>query len=210
MERVINYNQVERSIKNKSSITDEDFKKMMPFFCVKKVRKNSEIISIGDISRELFFINFGSLFTYSVDDLGKEHILKFAFENEWLGTPESFLSDCPSEYGIAANEDSELLSISFERRESLIKVVPMMEQFFKEVSDAYLLNIINLYRSRVSDLAATRYELLFHDKPELFQRVPLHAIASFLGITPESLSRIRNSRLHKQKLTLLKGRVTKC
>lgn len=131
---------------------------------------------------------------YSIDDKGIEHISRFAFENNWLADLHSFFVNTPSEYTIETMEDSELLIISNYDLERIYLEVPIMERFFRKLFvKAYIFTLERL-NSNVSHSVELRYKKLLQSHPHLFQRIPLTYIASYLGTTPETISRIRKSR----------------
>jgi CRP-like cAMP-binding protein len=168
------------------------------FFQPKKLRKRQYLLQEGDPCRYVAFVEKGMLRSYSIDEKGSEHIIQFAFEGWWIADQYSFLTGEPSVYNIDALEDCELLLITRAAEEELMEKVPKVERYFRLLLQS---NVIATQRRLVSSLsqpAEKRYQELVESCPTIPQRVPQHMMASFLGITPETLSRIRrHARVRK-------------
>jgi CRP-like cAMP-binding protein len=165
------------------------------FYCslLKKriVRKKEHYLQAGDISRATAYVNSGCLRQYIIGDHGKEIIIQFALEDWWIGDLESFHFEKPSIFYIQALEDSELMLLS---RKNFLRVcgeLPKYKSFHDEKVQRN--HFATLKRLSIAKLGTPeeKYLLLMKEQPQLFQRVPLHYIASFLSIEPESLSRLR-------------------
>ena len=178
-------------ILNRVEMSEENFKAGTELMMPKKLRKRQYLLQAGDVCRSLAFISKGCLRYYSLDDSGREHILRFGIEGWWMADVESFKAQKPTNSNIDALEDSELLLMSYESWNKLSLTVQSWEQYIREI----LAEDYNAAISRISDFmgasAEERYLHFLAIYPDLFQRVPLHQIASYLGITPQSLSRIR-------------------
>ncbi|MBP6432895.1 MAG: Crp/Fnr family transcriptional regulator [Ferruginibacter sp.] len=168
---------------------------------VEQVAKGDFLLRQGEKCKHSFFVEKGLLKQYSIDDKGKEHIIQFAPEN-WLMTDrESVYFETPSSYFIQAIEDTEVFLIEEELILQLSKLTPA----FLEFNNKRLHNHIRLLQKRINFLigatAEERYLDFIKTYPDLNLRIPQILIASFLGITPESLSRVRNelaNRNHKK------------
>ncbi|TVR79119.1 MAG: Crp/Fnr family transcriptional regulator [Saprospirales bacterium] len=158
---------------------------------VKKVKKNEMLLMRGLICRNVFFVEKGLLRLYAIDESGKEHIIQFAPENWFLSERASLYFGNPSEYFIDALEDSSLVVFDqeFIERASDISVE------FRNYNEYLLQNHIRHLQNRIHSLigadAKSRYLKFIDLYPEIVQRVPQWMVASYLGITPESLSRVR-------------------
>lgn len=175
----------------KVQLTPEEKELCKTFFQPKKLRKRQYLLQEGDPCRYLAFVEKGMLRSYSIDEKGSEHIIQFAFEGWWIADQYSFLTGEPSVYNIDALEDCELLLLTRAGEEELMEKVPKVERFFRLLLQS---NVIATQRRLVSSLsqpAEKRYHDLVESCPTIPQRVPQHMMASFLGITPETLSRIR-------------------
>ncbi len=179
-------------VKDKVLLSEAEQKLVKTFFSPKKIRKRQYLLQEGNICRHLAFVEKGLLRSYNVDDKGIEHMIHFAWEGWWMADMLSFLSIEPSTYHIDAIEDSELLLISKPDFEEMLLKVPVMERYFRIL---FQNNIISKERRLISSISNSAEEKFIHlsaTNPELIKRIPQQLVASYLGITPETLSRIKN------------------
>lgn len=174
------------------TITDEEFDFAKTLFMPKKLRKRRYLMGEGDVCKYTVFVEKGLLRSYTVDDRGSEHILQFAMEGWWSGDLYSFLTGEPSPYYIEALEDSELLLITKPSWDVLLKELPIFERFFRILIQNNLIATQRRLMVSMSETAEEKYSRLLKDHPEVVQRVPQHMIASYIGVTRETLSRIRS------------------
>ena len=172
-------------------MSEEEFNLGTTFLTPKKLRKRQYLLQAGDVCKWVVFIERGCLRFYTLDDSGGEHVLGFGIEGWWMSDLESFQTRKPATRNLDALEDSELLMIGLESLEKVSAASPKWDRYFREILDREY----NAAISRISDFiggsAEERYLRFLSLYPDLFQRIPLHQIASYLGITPQSLSRIR-------------------
>ncbi|WP_439504714.1 Crp/Fnr family transcriptional regulator [Sediminibacterium sp.] len=179
-------------VKDKVLLSEAEQKLVKTFFSPKKIRKKQYLLQEGNICRHLAFVEKGLLRSYNVDDKGIEHMIHFAWEGWWMADMLSFLSIEPSTYHIDAIEDAELLLISKPDFEEMLLKVPVMERYFRIL---FQNNIISKERRLISSISNSAEEKFIHlsaTNPELIKRIPQQLVASYLGITPETLSRIKN------------------
>ena len=155
------------------------------------VRKRQYLVQSGDVCRFDSFVQKGCLRTYYVDETGGEHVVQFAVETAWTGDLYSFLSGSPAVYNTDALEDSELLQLDQPSLALLYDRVPKFERFFRILTQRAFIATERRVIETISQTAEERYRHFIERHPGLDQRVPLHLIASYLGFTPEFLSRIR-------------------
>jgi len=185
------YEQLFHTINQKINLTAEELEKIKPFFIPKKIRKRQYLLQEGDVCKYTAFVEKGALRSYSLTEKGNEHIVQFALEGWWIGDQYSILTGEPSTYNIDALEDSELLLMTHTASEAMMEKVPRMEKYFRILLQN---NMIAMQRRLVASLSLTaeeKYTKMLNAYPNIIQRVPQHMIASYLGITPETLSRIR-------------------
>ncbi|MDO8996476.1 Crp/Fnr family transcriptional regulator [Sediminibacterium sp.] len=179
-------------VKDKVLLSEAEQKLVKTFFSPKKIRKKQYLLQEGNICRHLAFVEKGLLRSYNVDEKGIEHMIHFAWEGWWMADMLSFLSNEPSTYHIDAIEDAELLLISQQDFEEMLLKVPVMERYFRIL---FQNNIISKERRLISSITNSAEEKYIHltaTNPELIKRIPQQLVASYLGITPETLSRIKN------------------
>ena len=186
-------------LKDKARVTDAQFRQLEKLLGEKKIEKADFLLRQGELCDKVFFVEKGLLRAYKVDDEGKEHINQFAPENWFITDRSSILFNHPSEYFIDALEDSEL--IVFEN-EFLIEASNISTSF-REYNKNLLHNHIRQLQIRIDSLLGLPAEKRYLDFIETYfnltLRVPQWMIASYLGISPESLSRVRKKLATKSQ-----------
>ncbi|MGZ5285529.1 MAG: Crp/Fnr family transcriptional regulator [Flavisolibacter sp.] len=182
----------------KISLTDEEKVLSQTFFKPKKIRKKQYLLQEGDVCRYVAFVEKGMLRMYSIDEKSNEHIVQFAFEGWWMADQYSLLTGEPSTFSIEAMEDSELLLLSRQAEEEMLSKIPKFEKYFRLLLQNNLIATQRRLTRTLTQTAEQRYTDLIHSCPSIPQRVPQHMMASFLGITPETLSRIRKQKSMKK------------
>ena len=184
--------------KRRFPITEEQAAFAETLFIPKKVKKGEFVIREGDAARYAMFVASGCLRTYIIDNKGKEHILQFSPEDWWTGDMNSFLTGMPSRSYIDAIEDTELLLFDKVAFQKLNEYIPASAPDFQNAMQKSIVASNERILSSLSSTAEERYNEFLKKYPSLPQRVPQHMIASYLGISPETLSRIRKQRTHNQ------------
>ena len=179
------------------SLADGEFERVKTFFIPKKIRKGQFLLRAGEVSRYLAFVEKGCLRQYSIDSKGEEHVVQFAIEDWWISDMYSSLTGAPATYNIDALEDSEVLLLDTALQEKLCTEIPPFERFFRLLLQGSFVAKERRITAALSLSAEEQYLSLLEMYPELFQRVPQNQIASYLGITPQSLSRIRKTLADK-------------
>ncbi|PVD53844.1 cyclic nucleotide-binding protein [Terrimonas sp.] len=158
---------------------------------VKKIRKKQYLLQEGDICKTIAFVEKGLLRSYTVDENGGEHIMQFAVEGWFISDLYSFLTGEPATYNIEAVEDSELVMISKSAYDELLTKCAKYEKFSRILITGAYIALQKRINSLMSFTLEERYETFMKQYPEIAQRVPQHMIASYIGLTPETLSRVR-------------------
>jgi CRP-like cAMP-binding protein len=157
----------------------------------KEIAPRTVLLAEGEISRYAHFIKRGCLRLWFNKD-GKDVTVQFFFEGQAVASIDSFLNNQPSLYAIESIEPSTILSMTRDHFEQLIQLYPEFKDGFQDYVFQRFRNYARLFLSRIKDKPEERYKDLIQNNPEILKRVPQHYIASYLGITPISLSRIRN------------------
>jgi CRP-like cAMP-binding protein len=171
-------------------IPDSEWERAKNAFRSFVVSKGQYLLQPGETCKYLSFINSGLLRSYLLKD-GKEHVRQFLFENGFAVDIGSFLTQTPSPFFIEAMEESLLLQVSFQDMDELMESSFHFMKLGKKLADQSAINLIRRSVSLLVDDATQRYLDLIRERPQVVQRVPQYLIASYLGITPEALSRIR-------------------
>jgi CRP-like cAMP-binding protein len=192
------YEQLFTTINEKVSLTANEQEAMKAFFIPKKLRKKQYLLQEGDVAKYIAFIEKGMLRSYIINENGSEHILQFAFEGWWISDQYSFFTGEPSTLTIDAIEDCELLLLTSTAEEEMMLRIPKLERYFRLLLQNALIASQRRMAGTLSQSAEERYLQLTRSCSSIPQRVPQHMIASFLGITPETLSRLRKNIANKK------------
>jgi CRP-like cAMP-binding protein len=180
----------------KTPLTGPEIEVIKEVFVPQQLKKRQYFLHEGEVCKYAAFIVKGAMRQYRVDDKGVEHMLRLSTENWWVSDRESYIMLTPSRYNIDAWEDCHLLT--FTRADFLDKLnpIPAINEMTKKMDD----NFAIAAQRRVSSIslsAEERYAELIEIYPEFLQRFPQHLIASYLGITRETLSRLRSQAAKK-------------
>ncbi|CAI8791040.1 Crp/Fnr family transcriptional regulator [Chryseobacterium sp. KBW03] len=164
---------------------------------VKKIPKNQFLLQYGEICRHIFFVEKGLIKMYSIDKNGKEHIIQFAPESWLISDRSSLYFNEKSIYYIEAVEDSEVLFLHPDFFNKLVEQFPNSIERSDFLLQKHIRSLQNRINSLLGETAEERYMKFIKMYPDLLLRVPQWMIASYLGITPESLSRVRKELARK-------------
>ena len=179
-------------IEQKVSLTDQEREDIYRHFTPKFLLKKQYLLSEGEVCRHMAFVCSGLLKTYHIDEKGIEHISLFGWEGWWLSDFSSFLTGIASVSFIDAIEDASLLLISRENYEALTLRVPKMDRYFRILYQNSIVTKERRLRNSVTYLASERYLEFVESNQQIIDRIPQNFIASYLGIAPETLSRIKH------------------
>lgn len=185
------HEQLDKSLTTKVALTAAEWEAVKSFFIPKKLRKRQYLLNAGDVCQYFCFVEKGLLRSFSVDKNANEHVVQFALEGWWISDMGSFLSGDNAVYNIEALEDAELLLLTRQAMDDMLNAIPKMERYFRLLMQN---NIVVLQRRILGTLslsAEEKYKRMMQLYPDILQRSPQQYIASFLGITPETLSRVR-------------------
>jgi CRP-like cAMP-binding protein len=191
------YDVFRKYLEEKASFTQQEHEYIQSFSIIKKLRKKQYLLQEGDIWKYDAFITKGCLRTYSVDVKGNEHILSFSMENWWTGDRESLLSQQPSRFNIDAIEDCELVLFTHNNFEKLCSEIPSFNEMINHILQRSFIASQNRIQATLTLTAEEKYLNFINKYPGFALRIPQAMIASYLGMTPETLSRIRKQTAKK-------------
>jgi CRP-like cAMP-binding protein len=184
---------------NRIALSESEKERIATAYSLIKLDKKKHLFEQGKRCVTEGFVVGGTLRVYYIDQKGLEHVLYFALKDWWVGDIASFFSGEPAALNAQALEDSWLLVIDPERKDALFEEVPAIERLFRIISQKHLTVLQKRFLLTVSANAAERFQELMLRSPGIEQLVPQHQIASFLGILPESLSRMKK-QMNKNQL----------
>ncbi|APQ18071.1 Crp/Fnr family transcriptional regulator [Maribacter hydrothermalis] len=174
-------------------LTDEQINFVQSKIEVLELEKNEYVLKIGQVCSFIGFVSKGLVMFYNIADNGEEKVCEFIKENDWVSQYQSMITETKSSIEIKTLEPTTLLKISFLNLKLILDEIPLVEKSFKQVIDKFLLKMLERSHSFQNLKAEERYAIFVKENSELIQRVPQYYIASFLGIAPQSLSRIRKN-----------------
>lgn len=180
-----------QNISKKITITKAEFEEFLTFTKTIVVNKNEHFLNEGKVANYIAFVISGGLYSYTIDEKGKKNVLQIALEDYWISDLNSFFSREPSQLNIETITKTKLIIINKDDFEKSCNTIPAFNHFQRIlIQNAYIATL-----QRVSTLtsksAPQRYLELITKHPEIIKKVPQLLIASYLGIKPQSLSRIR-------------------
>lgn len=197
----MNYQLLKSNIEKRVQLPEAAWNRLTSHLTTQNLKKKEIWHKSGEVTEVMAFVLNGCLRTYFTDEKGHEHIVQFAFEDWWTADLMSFVTQEPSSYSIEALEETTLCLLHKDDYEQLLVDFPIFERFFRIlVQGAYVAGQTRMI-AIMSKNAESRYTDLVKKYPMLEMRVAQHHIASYLGITPEALSRIKRSIIEKSKST---------
>ena len=160
---------------------------------VRKLKKKHYLLQEGEVSKGIAFVTEGILRSYALDKNGFEHVIQFAPPGWWIVDMYSFVKQEPARLFIDAIENSELLWLEKEEVNKLYADIPQLERFFRILSENSVITYQQRLIGNLSLPARERYEHFCRQYPSLMQCLPQKQIASYIGVTPEFLSKMLNA-----------------
>lgn len=185
-------------INQKIELTPEEQFTVANAYHLHQVKKKDFFLKEGTQCKLQGFVVGGTFRVFYTDKKSLEHVLYFAFKDWWMGDIASFYDDNPTKLNAQAMEDSWILVIGREEKEQLFKDVPKLERLFRIITQRTLSVLQKRFFLTVSANAEERYEELINRHAGIEQLVPQHQIASYLGILPESLSRMKKQLMDRR------------
>ena len=183
-----------RYLIERAHVSEADFEQMAPFLRVRTYPKGETLLSKGKVNQLIYFVQKGLLRYYAVDAKGREHILQFAPENWWVSDRHNLRAMAPSEHFIDAHEPTSVVLLDQAFIEHASQISEAFRSYHQNILMRHILQLYHRIHMLIGHSAKERYQEFLATYPDLTQRVPQWMIASYLGLTPEGLSRIRNER----------------
>lgn len=188
------FERINQNVLRKIHLTDAELAHFNTFLRPKTLRKKAFLQHAGEVTQSVSFVSKGILRSYSIDQKGEEHIMQFAPEEWWVSDIYSGLTGKPSQLFIDAIENSEILILGHDYQEKLFVEIPAFERYFRLLAQNRFLALQERISNALNETAEQKYRHFLEKYPTLPQRVPQHQIASYLGIQPETLSRLRRKK----------------
>lgn len=188
----------QKYLEEKIKLTEQDLELIQSVSVIKKLRKHQYLLQADDVWQYNSFVCKGFVRTYYVDNKGQERILNFSPENYWIcGDKASLASKKPSKYNIDAIDASEILLIRKTDFEMLCKKIPVFNDFINSILQENFIAMQERICLTITFTAEEQYNNFIQKFPAIANRVPKHMIASYLGISAETLSRVRKQATKK-------------
>jgi CRP-like cAMP-binding protein len=184
-------------LNKKAGITDEQFHQLSNFLGSKQLEKGHLLLRAGEICEHVFFVEKGLLRAFTIDDLGKEHVVQFASEGWFISERNSLLFNEPSIFFIDVIERTQVVAMERDFSRITCDISPSFAVFNETLLNNHIRHLQKRVVMMLSATAEARYRYFLEQYPDLTKRVPQWMIASYLGIAPESLSRVRKDMSKK-------------
>ncbi|MFD1551853.1 Crp/Fnr family transcriptional regulator [Putridiphycobacter roseus] len=182
---------VKENIRLLVNISDVDFDKFTQYIEAIKVKKRTKLLTQGEKPTHMYFVNVGLLYNYHITQGGEQNVVQIAKENYWSGDISGHNSNLVSNFNIEALEDSDLLQITFEDVKLACENIPILERYFRLLIQNAYYHLLNRIALTDTQSAEAQYFKIMENNPDLILRTPQKIIASYIGIKPQSLSRIK-------------------
>jgi CRP-like cAMP-binding protein len=183
--------------KTSQTLTAEEKEKIQRAFQTRHLRKRQYLLQEGDVCKYMAFIVKGAGRLYTMKENSQQTTIRLAVESWWLGDYESYNFNLPSIYYIEMIEESVVLLVTHESLVELALEVPAIDEMVRKIDQKGTVAAQKRVHAAISLDAEERYELLAKTYPEFIKRFPQSMIASYLGISPETLSRVRKKNLYR-------------
>lgn len=187
MQQLLNYIRKYSS----SPVSENDYEIIKSYFSFKKLRKKQYFLQEGEVCKYFAFILKGAMRQYFIDEKGAEHFVQLGIENWWMGDRESWALLTPSRYNIDVWEESEILLISYADVMKVSQQFPALMEMMRKMDEKNTIATQKRITSTISHTSERRYADFVQEYPDLVQRFPQHVIASYIGVTKDTLSRVR-------------------
>lgn len=192
-------NELISTIRKDVDISDAAADYILSYFKEKKYKRGATLLQAGEVAHEVFFVVRGALHQFYIDEAGNERTCNFTFENEFVTDLESFSQQTRSPSSIKTLTETTCMTIRCVDLVVLLRESPVINEFFRLLVERIAAVSIRRTKSLLSFSPEKQFNDLIEEKPEILQRVPQRYIAQYLGIAPESLSRIKKRLIPAKK-----------
>jgi len=191
------YESLIKHLQDRIELSEEEANLFVSNFKIKKIKKRQFIVQPDFVAKHRNYVVEGALRAYVVNDEGQEHTIAFAIEDWWISDYNSYIYQQPATMFVVALEDAVLLQIDFETEAKLKMANPKFETFFRITAERTAAFFQRRIITNLTSSAEERYDKFINQFPLIANRVPQYALASYLGMTTEFLSKIKNNKLKK-------------
>jgi CRP-like cAMP-binding protein len=185
-------------IKKRIDITEDELAELTSYFSLKKIKKKQYIIQPDFVAKHRNYVVEGAFRAYVIGEKGEEHTIQFAIEDWWISDYNSYIHQQPATMFVVALDDSVVLQITHEQEQKLKAAAHKFETFFRIMAERSAAYQQRRIISNLTQSAEERYNDFLEKYPIVALRVPQYALASYLGMTTEFLSKIRNNKVRRK------------
>ncbi|MBO6515055.1 MAG: Crp/Fnr family transcriptional regulator [Bacteroidia bacterium] len=189
-DRLINY------FKKITNLTTEETEVLTESMVIKTFEKGSYLVKEGQFNSDTYFVLQGCVRQFRIID-GNDITTNFYTEEQWIISLENFEAETPSKFNLVCTEDTAVVVGDEQKAQELFKQFPRLEKVSRQIMETVFFEQQNFMTSYITDKPEQRYLKLLETRPNIFQRVPQYDIATYIGVKPESLSRIRRKLQEK-------------
>ena len=190
----MDYNSILNNVQQYIQLDEKEIDVLISLLSEKKIKKKEFILYSGSVCLNNHFVIKGCLKKYYINTEGKERIFEFGIENQWITDHNSFWKQTPSSFSIEAIEDTDIIQLKRSNIEPLLNQIPKFERYFRLVGNNLIFKSERRIKQILSCSANERYIDFLQDYPNIEQRLSQRQIASYLGVSPEFLSSLRNKK----------------
>ncbi len=182
-----------------TNLTADEIKVLTESMIIEKFSKSDYLVKEGQFTNNTFFLLKGCVRQFKLID-GNDITTNFYTEEQWIISLENFEGKAASKYNLICVEDTALVVGNEQKAQELFKQFPRFEKISRQIMETVFIEQQNLMTSYITDKPEQRYLKLLETRPDIFQRVPQYDIATYIGVKPESLSRIRKKLQKRERL----------
>ena len=187
-------NSILKNVQQYIQLNEQEADFFISLLSFKKIKRKEFILNSGRVCSNYYYVIKGCIKKYYINSEGKERVFEFAIENQWISDQNSFWMQTSSIFDIEAIEDTEIIQLKRTDIESLLTQIPKFERYFRLIGNDLLFKHERRIKQNLSCSAKERYKDFLQDYPNIEPRLSQRQVASYLGISPEFLSSLRNKK----------------